>query len=448
MRTIAILLLVLVIVAPQSHAQESSHALLSPSRRLSAYTATGFLPRYFVSVANVNPQLNLNFTVGQLLVGDPSINVRNLVTSRLYLGASSETDVDVVSLLWKNRKGHRTGVGFKVTASVLAQLDRDFLRIATEGILPSGFGEEVVESKGVTVNAHVFSEWYVHKVRTLGRTNFGYRVRLVTPLAGAQVTTPEFQLARINNGTSNELSLSYAFASAYYGFDPQNPSAISITPSRLFSKNTSLMFDLGIEQEVSSKLRIGLAAQALPGTLRFDGANQTTVSGSIRYEGPQFELGKDSLSAVFSELVNFNLDSLLPTVTNNPQAQIQIPIRPTFRIYGHRYLSEESMLSLALTSRPSPYRNDLWTSAYVYARPNKLFHVAYGLNWWTNNNTVEASVSGRLLLLPYTRLTLGMSNPFLLPRIAPSGAVLVPENFSGFTLSVGLSFGLYRDESL
>ncbi len=429
-------------------AQESSHALLSPSRRLASYTATTFLPRYFVSVANVNPQLNLNFTVGQLLVGDPSANIKNLVTSRLYLGASSETDADIISVLWKNRKGHRTGLGFKVNLSVLAQLDRDFLRIATEGILPEGFGNELIDSKGITVNAHAFSELYFHKVRTLGRTNFGYRVRLVTPLAGAQVTTPEFRLARINDGVTNELSLDYAFTAAYYGFDPQNPGAINLSLSSLFSKNTSLLFDLGIEQELSNKLRIGLNVQGVPGGLKYEGASQTTWSGSIAYSGPQFELGTDSLSSILGELVNFNLDSLLPTVTQDPQASIQIPIRSSFRIYGHRYLNEESILSLALTARPSMYRNDLWTSAYIYARPNKLFHVSYGLNWWTNNNTVEASVSGRMLLLPYTRLTLGMSNPFLLPRIAPSGAILVPENFTGFTISAGLSFGLYRDEEL
>lgn len=247
---------------------------------------------------------------------------------------------------------------------------------------------------------------------------------------------------------TNELSLDYAFTAAYYGFDPQNPGAINLSRSSLFSKNTSLLFDLGIEQELSNKLRIGLNVQGVPGGLNYEGASQTTWSGSIAYSGPQFELGTDSLSSILGELVNFNLDSLLPTVTQDPQASIQIPIRSSFRIYGHRYLNEESILSLALTARPSMYRNDLWTSAYIYARPNKLFHVSYGLNWWTNNNTVEASVSGRMLLLPYTRLTLGMSNPFLLPRIAPSGAILVPENFTGFTISAGLSFGLYRDEEL
>jgi len=436
------------VLGPFVLAQESAHSLLSPSRRLSSFTATTYLPNSFVSVANLNPQLSLNFSAGQLLIGDHSVNVKNLVSSRLYLGASSETDLDVFSVVWKTKKGQRTGFGAKVNVLVSAKLDRDFLRIATEGILPEGFGEEVVDSKGIDVNAHVFSEVYVHKVRTLGRTNFGYRVRLVTPIAGAQLTTPEFKLTRTNNGSANELALSYEFVSSYYGFDPQNIQAINFSPSDLVSKNTSLLFDLGIEQELSNKLKLGVLVKGMPGSTRFEGAAQTTLSGSVSYTGPQFTIGRDSLSAVLGQLVNFDLDSLLPQITENNNAQIQIPLNPILRIYGHRYLSEESILSLALTSRPSIYGNDLWTSFYIYSRSNKLFHISYGLNWWTNNNSVDVSLAGRLLLAPYTRLTVGMSNPFLLPRIGSGSAILVPENFTGFSLSVGLSFGLYKGEEL
>jgi hypothetical protein len=36
----------------------------------------------------------------------------------------------------------------------------------------------------------------------------------------------------------------------------------------------------------------------------------------------------------------------------------------------------------------------------------------------------------------------------LLPRIGSGSAILVPENFTGFSLSVGLSFGLYKGEEL
>ena len=84
------------VLGPFVLAQESAHSLLSPSRRLSSFTATTDLPNSFVSVANLNPQLSLNFSAGQLLIGDPSVNVKNLVSSRLYLGASSETDLDVL----------------------------------------------------------------------------------------------------------------------------------------------------------------------------------------------------------------------------------------------------------------------------------------------------------------------------------------------------------------
>jgi hypothetical protein len=165
----------------------------------------------------------------------------------------------------------------------------------------------------------------------------------------------------------------------------------------------------------------------------------------VAFEGASFDLGSDSLSAVFDELLAFNLDSLIPK-QDTRVGSLSIPIKPVVRIYGHRYLSEESFLSVSGTLRQDTFGTDVWTSVYLYSKPNKLFHIAYGLNWWTNNNTFDASVSGRLLLAPFTRLTLTMSNPFLLPRITPSGRVLIPENFSGFNLAIGLSFGAYKDE--
>ena len=440
-------LLALTAVAIPAIGQESAFSILSPTQRVATFTATTYLPNRFLAIGAVNPNLSLNFSAGQLLNGDPSVNIRNLVQSRLYLGLESEVDVEVLSVLWKNKKGGRTALGLNAGSIVQVILDRDFLRIATEGILPDGFGEEVVNSKGISANAHVFSELYLHKVRSFGRSNFGYRVRLVSPVAGAQVATPELELRRINNGSVNEIALNYEFTTAFYGVDPNNLNSFRPSPSMLFSKNTSFLFDLGLEQELNPKLKVGLAVQNIPGQIRMSGIETTSYSGSIAYTGPQFTLGQDSLSSVFSELVQFNIDSLLPKVTTNVDASIQIPFKPVVRLYAHRYMGEDGILALSATIRPSAYGNDLRTSAYVYSRSNKLFHVAYGLNWWTNNNSFDATIAGRILLAPYTRLTIGMSNPFLLPRFG-QGSIFLPENFTGFSVSAGISFGFYRNESL
>jgi hypothetical protein len=440
-------LFALAAIAAPAIGQESAFSILSPTQRVATFTATTFLPNQFLAIGTVNPNLSLNFSAGQLLNGDPSTNIRNLVESRLYLGLESEVDVEVLSILWKNKKGGRTALGMNAGSIVKVSLDRDFLRIATEGILPDGFGEEVVNSKGISVNAHVFSEIYLHKVRSFGRSNFGYRIRLVSPVAGAQVSTPELELRRINSGAVNEIALNYEFTTAFYGVDPNDLSAFRPSPSMLFSKNSSFLFDLGIEQELNPKLKIGLSVQNIPGQVRVSGIESTSYSGSIAYTGPQFTLGQDSLSSVFNELVQFNIDSLLPKVTTNIDASIQIPFKPVVRLYAHRYLGEDGILALSATIRPSAYGNDLRTSAYVYSRSNKLFHLAYGLNWWTNNNSFDASIAGRILLAPYTRLTIGMSNPFLLPRFG-QGSVFVPENFTGFSISAGISIGFYRNESL
>jgi len=434
-------------IAIPAISQESAFSILSPSQRIATFTATTFLPNQFLAIGTVNPNLSLNFSAGQLLNGDPSTNIRNLVQSRLYLGLESEVDVEVLSILWKNKKGGRTALGMNAGSIVKVSLDRDFLRIATEGILPDGFGEEVVNSKGISVNAHVFSEIYLHKVRSFGRSNFGYRIRLVSPIAGAQVSTPELELRRINSGAVNEIALNYEFTTAFYGVDPNDLNAFRPRPSMLFSKNSSFLFDLGIEQELNPKLKIGLSVQNIPGQVKVSGLESTSFSGSIAYTGPQFTLGQDSLSSVFNELVQFNIDSLLPKVTTNVDASIQIPFKPVVRLYAHRYLGEDGILAFSATIRPSAYGSDLRTSAYVYSRSNKLFHLAYGLNWWTNNNSFDASIAGRILLAPYTRLTIGMSNPFLLPRFG-QGSVFVPENFTGFSISAGISIGFYRNESL
>lgn len=440
-------LLALTAVAIPAIGQESAFSILSPTQRVATFTATTYLPNRFLAIGAVNPNLSLNFSAGQLLNGDPSVNIRNLVQSRLYLGLESEVDVEVLSVLWKNKKGGRTALGLNAGSIVQVSLDRDFLRIATEGILPDGFGEEVVNSKGISANAHVFSELYLHKVRSFGRSNFGYRVRLVSPVAGAQVATPELELRRINNGSVNEIALNYEFTTAFYGVDPNNLNSFRPSPSMLFSKNTSFLFDLGLEQELNPKLKVGLAVQNIPGQIRISGIETTSYSGSIAYTGPLFTLGQDSLSSVFSELVQFNIDSLLPKVTTNVDASIQIPFKPVVRLYAHRYMGEDGILALSATIRPSAYGNDLRTSAYVYSRSNKLFHVAYGLNWWTNNNSFDATIAGRILLAPSTRLTIGMSNPFLLPRFG-QGSIFLPENFTGFSVSAGISFGFYRNESL
>jgi hypothetical protein len=255
------------------------------------------------------------------------------------------------------------------------------------------------------------------------------------------------ELRRINSGSVNEIALNYEFTTAFYGVDPNNLTSFRPSPSMLFSKNTSFLFDLGLEQELNPKLKVGLAVQNIPGQVRVSGIESTSYSGSISYSGPQFILGQDSLSSVFGELVQFNIDSLLPKVTTNADASIQIPFKPVVRLYAHRYLGEDGILALSATIRPTAYGNDLRTSAYVYSRSNKLFHLAYGLNWWTNNNSFDATIAGRILLAPYTRLTIGMSNPFLLPRIG-EGSVFLPENFTGFSLSAGISIGFYRNESL
>lgn len=438
----------IVAVALPAIGQESAYSILSPSQRVATFTATTFLPNRFVSIGTVNPNLSLNFSAGELFKGDPTTNIRNLVRSRLYLGLESEVDVEVFSVLWKNKKGVRTALGLNAGSMIQVSLDRDFLGIATEGILPDGFGQEVVNSKGISVNAHVFSEIYLHKVRSFGRSNFGYRVRLVSPIAGVQVSTPELELRRINSGVVNEIALNYEFTTAFYGVDSNNITSFEPRLSMLFSKHTSLLFDFGIEQELNPKLKVGLSVQNLPGQVRVSGIESTSYSGSIAYSGPQFTLGQDSLNSIFNELVQFNVDSLLPKVTKNVDASIQIPFKPVVRLYTHRYMGEDRILALSTTICPSAYGNDLRTSAYMYSRSNKLFHLAYGLNWWTNNNSFDATIAGRILLAPYTRLTIGMSNPFLLPRFVKNATILIPENLRGFSLSVGISLGLYRNERL
>lgn len=427
-------------------AQSSSRHLLSPDLRLSAFTATSILPGSYFAMGGVDVNNYLNFTAGSLLVGNPSENVKDLVKSRLYLGADADVSVNLVSLVWKPRKGGRASFGANLTTFANATFDRDLLQIATEGILSSGFGSELIKSKGVSVNAHVYNEVYYHKVRQSGKTNFGYRVRLINPMYGAQFATSQFELNRTNDVNQNSISLNYDFRFATYGFNPQDLSTLIPTSSDVTSANASLMFDLGIEQEMNSKLKLGINVKNIPGFVRIRDADVTKISGQVSFSGVDYNLGTDSVSKLFDELLAFNLDSILPNFTNF-QSDLRVPFRPVVRLYGHRYISEETYMSLAASIEPAPSNANIWTSFYVYSRPNKLFHLSYGLNWWTNNNVVSPSIAGRMLLAPFTRLTLSMSNPFLIPRITPSGAVLIPSNFNGMNIGLAVSFGRYRDES-
>lgn len=427
-------------------AQNSSRYLLSPDLRLSNFTATTILPKYYVSVGNVDINNYLNFTAGNLVIGDPSENIRDLVKSRLYLGLNTEVSANVFSVLWKSKKGGRSAFGASVRGYADVSLDRDFLQIATEGILPEGFGTDVVESRGIEINAHVYNELYYHKVKNLGKTNFGYRIRLVNPMVGVQVLTPSFRLVRENSSAENSISLNYEFLYGYYGANPLDLGSFNPSPGILTSPSASLLFDLGMEQEVNSKLKLGVSIQNIPGFFRVRNAELTRISGNVSFSGVGFIIGSDSLSTIFNDLLSFNVDTLIPKVEQFV-GDMRVVVRPQLRIYAHRYLSEETFVSLTTTVNPSPSNPNMWTSIYLYSRPNKLFHVSYGLNWWTNSNVVSPSVAGRMLLAPYTRLTLSMSNPFVLPRVSPTGAVLIPENFNGFTVGLGVSMGLYRDEA-
>jgi hypothetical protein len=426
-------------------AAQSAYSILAPSARLSEFTATSYLPNSYLGVGSVSPSASLNFSVGDFFESSGNA-ISNLVDSRAYLGAYVNVNNEIFSYIRKGRKKGWSALGLNLSMNSSFQLDRDFLRLATSGILPEGFGSEKVESKGIEVQAHLFSELYFHKVRRIGKLSYGYRLRLVNPIAGAQFLTERFNVERINNVNENSFEVDYSFLTSTYGFDPANIALPTFGLNSVFGPNSSFMFDFGFEQELSSKLHFGLAVKNVPGSLNVKDVNQTRISGELDYSGINYTIGVDSITNVFNDLVSFELDSLLPTVEDVTDASLKMPINPKIQCNITRYLSEESVLFITATLRPSSFESEFRTSAFIYSRPNKLFHISYGLNWWTNNNSVDFTVAGRMLVGPYTRVSLGMSNPFALPRIAPNGAVLVPENSQGFNVSVGVSFGIYKGE--
>lgn len=425
---------------------QNSFSILSPSQRLATYTATTYIPKFFFTVGSFNSEVGLNFSVGDFISQSSSNSLSNLVDSRAYLGARTETPIELISILKKTKKGGYTALGAQIKASLSINIDRDFLRIATAGLLPEGFGVEEIHSRGVDLNAHVFTETYIHQVRQLGKLNFGYRVRLINPIAGVQFITPNFSVTRVNSASENTLDLEYQFKASAYGVDLQSPVLPSLGVSSFFSKYSSFAFDIGAEQEINSKLKVGIALKGLPGSIKRGEVRTVLVDGGLSYSGVDYTVGVDSLNSVFNSLTAFDFDSILPDIVQIPDDVIKIPLRPEITIYLNRYLSEESVLFLSMAMRSNGFDQDFKTSAFVYSRSNKLFHLAYGVNWWANNNSFDATIAGRMLIGPYTRLSLGMSNPFSLPRIGPGGAVLVPEKFQGFMIGLGISFGRYRGE--
>jgi len=414
---------------------------------MSHFTGSTYLPGFYSSLSSINPSVALNFAVGDFYNQSAANTLSNLVDSRTYLGVSADIPVEIMSVIKKRRKGGINSFGILANTTFSAQVDRDLLRIATAGILPEGFGSENVSSRGVSLEAHLRTEVYYHQVREIGKLSVGYRVRLVNPILGSQVLTPKFDINRVNTSFENTLGLSYHFTASSYGFDPLRPQLPSPGISTFFGKYSSFLFDFGFEQQLNSKLKLGLALKSLPGFVRRGEVSSVNIEGDLEYSGINYSVGIDSLSSVFTSLTSFSLDSILPTVVQTNDNVIRIPVRPELTLYVHRYLSEESTLFLSTSLQSNGFEQSLRTSAFIYARSNKLFHLSYGVNWWSNNNSFDATIAGRILLAPYTRLSLGMSNPFGLPRIGPTGNVLVPEKFQGFTIGLGLSFGKYKKEN-
>ncbi|CAI8325726.1 MAG: Uncharacterised protein [Owenweeksia sp. TMED14] len=443
MRINTLLVICLICNSFLGYAQNASGEYLSPSMRSGAYVASVDLPSFSLEIGVLDFGVNLNFTAGQILKGDQAENLKLLSQNRDYIVLRNNLNSNLLALTIGSKSYHSVfGIGLRQRSDL--SIDRDLVQIATFGFPVNSDGSYINENNGISGSAELWSSVFYGISKKLAKNSVGLRVNYNSLIVGGQLTTDEFKFSRISTADTNYIGLKYKAGLQIKGaeFIPQLILG-DLSGVPLVSSNGRLSIDFGFEQQLKANVRVGVSFKDVWLNRNFGKITRTIWSGDASFTGADYVIGVDSMSDVVSDIVNYDMNSFLPD-TSQESGEYFIGAPTSMKVYFTTRLNSQSKLILSNNVTWLPNRQDYTLTAFVYNKPNKILHLGYGANWWMNYNIIDINLAAKILIAPYTRLSLGFNNPLSIPRFG--NGISIVEGFSGVNIFFGLSFGKYVEK--
>ena len=435
MRTVQFILIIILLLNPfQGVSQNASGQYLSPSMRAGEYLGAVDLPNFTIELGALDFGVNLNFNAGEILKGDQTANLKNLSQNRDYLIIHNNFSSNLFAATFGKKNTHSVfGIGLNSVGDL--SIDRDLIQIATVGFPVNNDGVYSNINDGINISQELWSNIFYGITRKIGKNSVGLRVNYNSLILGAQVQTDEFNFSRISTSDTNFIGIKYKAGVQVKGAEYLPQLALGdITGVPIISSNGRLSIDFGFEKQLKDYYRFGVSLNNIWLNRNFGRLTRTVWSGDGSFSGADYVIGTDSLSDVVNDLVNYDLNGFFPDTTQESSEYfISAPSR--MKVYFTTRLSSQMKLIVSNSVRWYPNRQDYQLTAFIFNKPNKILHLGYGLNWWLNYNIIDLNLAAKILVAPYSRLSIGFNNPLSIPRFG-----------GGLSIFFGLSFGKYVEK--
>lgn len=430
MRTIPFIFIIILLLNPfQGVSQNASGQYLSPSMRAGEYLGSVDLPNFTIELGALDFGINLNFTAGEILKGDQTANLKNLSQNRDYLIIHNNFSSNLFAATFGKKNTHSVfGIGLNSVGDL--SIDRDLIQIATVGFPVNNDGVYSNINDGINISQELWSNIFYGITRKIGKNSVGLRVNYNSLILGAQVQTDEFNFSRISTSDTNFIGIKYKAGVQVKGAEYLPQLALGdITGVPIISSNGRLSIDFGFEKQLKDYYRFGVSLNNIWLNRNFGRLTRTVWSGDGSFSGADYVIGRDSMSDVVNDLVNYDLNGFFPDTTQESSEYfISAPSR--MKVYFTTRLSSQMKLIVSNSVRWYPNRQDYQLTAFIFNKPNKILHLGYGLNWWLNYNIIDLNLAAKILVAPYSRLSIGFNNPLSIPRFG--GGLSIQEGFSGY----------------
>jgi hypothetical protein len=422
--------------------QLSSQSILNPIDRFAFNPGVDESPKFYLELGQFDLVAQTNFKLGQVLGGDVGNNLQTLARANDVLFVGNSLHVRPMALV-RSAKGRVEIFGIELIQESQINVDADFIQLVTEGI---SLTEDYYlnQNRGINLEAMLKERIYYGFSKKTGSTRLGFRLNLDVPLAGIKFITDECLVERAFNTDTNFIRLAYSGRVQTFGEgvvqslvdDPSNLNVLR--PSRFFTS-----VNLGIEKSLSSAFDVGVSVINFPLTIALTPVNQTSYQGEYSFAGVDYNLGTDSISEILNQVSGLNIASALPQLTFQEDSW-DLKGNYSFNVHARLKRSTKSEIFWYLQRNVTPNYRRTYSGLYYYDWDSKFVQTSYGASYLLEYGVLNPSISVRVLLLPWTRLTFTINNPLNIPRFQ-GGMPYFHSDWSGLNFSIGLSFGKYAE---
>ena len=375
MRTIPFIFIIILLLNPfQGVSQNASGQYLSPSMRAGEYLGSVDLPNFTIELGALDFGINLNFTAGEILKGDQTANLKNLSQNRDYLIIHNNFSSNLFAATFGKKNTHSVfGIGLNSVGDL--SIDRDLIQIATVGFPVNNDGVYSNINDGINISQELWSNIFYGITRKIGKNSVGLRVNYNSLILGAQVQTDEFNFSRISTSDTNFIGIKYKAGVQVKGAEYLPQIALGdITGVPIISSNGRLSIDFGFEKQLKDYYRFGVSLNNIWLNRNFGRLTRTVWSGDGSFSGADYVIGRDSMSDVVNDLVNYDLNGFFPDTTQESSEYfISAPSR--MKVYFTTRLSSQMKLIVSNSVRWYPNRQDYQLTAFIFNKPNKILHL-------------------------------------------------------------------------